>query len=240
VTAEKNEDTHHGPVFGDHATFIMGDGNGVGGRNDSVAPTRSGRWAQHGKVIVGLATVVGTVFTAAAFWVALKDPDSPKDDRSEAVAPPAETVTRRPASQQPTPDQPGWAAPVEAAAGTEFSDVVTVGFGTGYDLDGGTARKQYKQDADTDMSVTTYSLTSSARHSALHSDTSAGDESGAYDRCRTYRLSGQRTTPTALIYAGAQYCFTSSENHPGWFQVVNQLDNAFIIKIVIWSKTTDQ
>jgi hypothetical protein len=236
VTAGKNGNTHHGPVFGDHAMIIVGDGNGVGGRNDSAAPTHAERWGQHGRVIVGLATVVGTVFTAAAFWVALKDQEG---DKSQVVAPP-KTVTHQPAVQQPTPDQPGGAAAVEAAAGTEFSDVVTIDFGTGYDLDGGKARKQYKQDADTDMFVTSYSLTSSARHSALYSETRPGGESGAYDRCRTYRLSGQWTMPTALIYPGAQYCFTSSENHPGWFQVVSQDGNAFMIKVVIWSETAEQ
>ncbi|MEV6602117.1 hypothetical protein AB0M36_35485 [Actinoplanes sp. NPDC051346] len=241
MTAEKNGNTHHGPVFGDHATFIMGDGNGVGGRNDPAAPTRTGRWTQHGKTVVGLATVVGTAFTVAAFWVALKSQDSPKAETSKVVAPPATTAaTQQPPSPQPTSDPPGGIAPVEAAAGTEFSDVVTIDFGTGYDLDGGKARKQYKLDADTDMSVSSYSLSSSARHSAMHSDTSAGDESGAYGRCRTYRLSGRPTMPGALIYPGAQYCFTSSENHPGWFQVVNQRDNAFIIKVVIWSETADQ
>lgn len=114
----------------------MGDGNGVGGRNDSAAPTHAERWGQHGRVIVGLAT--------AAFWVALKDSEG---DKSQVVAPP-KTVTHQPAVQQLTSDQPGGAAAMEAAAGTEFSDVVTIDFGTGYDLDGGTA--------------------SSARHSASH------------------------------------------------------------------------
>ncbi|MEU4243472.1 hypothetical protein [Actinoplanes sp. NPDC026619] len=229
MTAQKNGNTHHGPVFGDHATFIVGDSNGVGGRNDPAAPARPGRWERHGKAIVGIATVVGTVFTVAAFWVALKDPDTPADDKSDAAPAPTRTVTR----------QPGGTTPVVAAAGAVFSDVVTADFGTGYDLDSGTARKQYKPDADTDMSVTSYSMTSSARHSAMFSDTSAGDESGAYDRCRTYRLSGGKTTPTALIYPAAQYCFTSSDNHPGWFQVVSQQDNAFMIKVVIWSETAE-
>lgn len=207
MTAEKNGNTHHGPVFGDHATFIVGDGNGVGGRNAPAAPARGGRWERHGKAIVGLATVIGTVFTVAAFWVALKTQDPPADQPAAAAAATAskpgnpQPATRRPASDQSVP--------------TVFSDVVTIDFGTGYDLDSGTARKQYKPDADTDLSVTTYSLSSSARHSAMSSDTSAGDENGAYDRCRTYRLSGRQTMPNALIYPGAQYCFTSSDDHPG-------------------------
>jgi len=153
VTAEKDRSTHHGPVFGDHVTFIVGDGNGVGGRNDPVAPKPTGGWERHGKAIVGVAK----------------------------------------------------------------------------------ARMQYKQDADTDMFVATAMLSSSAGHSAMHSDSGAGDETGAYDRCRRYRLSGKPTLPSALVYAGAQYCFTSSENHPGWFQVVNQLGASYLCKVVIWS-----
>jgi hypothetical protein len=240
VTADKSGTTHHGPVFGDHATFIVGDGNGVGGRNDSVVPRHARGWKQHGKAIVSIATVVGSVFTVAAFWVALKDRDSPQGETAKVSTPLSPTPADEPASGQPTPDQPGVTAAVREAAGTVFSDVVTVDFGLGYDLDSGKARKQYKQDADTDISVTSYSLSSSARHSAMYSDSGRGDETGAHDRCRTYRLSGQQTLPTALIYAGAQYCFTSSDNHPGWFQVVNQVDNAFIIKVVIWTTTDDQ
>jgi hypothetical protein len=231
VAAEKNGTTHHGPVFGDHATFIVGDANAVGGRNASPPAPRTGRWERHGKAIVGVATVVGTVVAVAAFWVTLKDQHTPNGDRTGVVVPPVTTATH-----QPAPGSTGGGAPVEKAAGTVFSDVVTVEFGTGYDLDSGKARKQYRPDADTDMSVTSYSLASSARHSAMYSDTSAGDESGAYDRCRTYRLSGRTSVPTALIYEAAQYCFTSSDNHPGWFQVVTKLDNAFLIKVVIWSE----
>lgn len=231
MTAEKNGTTHHGPVFGDHATFIVGDANGVGGRNAPAPVPRAGRWERPGKAVVGVATVVGTVVTVVAFWVTLKGQDSPKGDRAEAVAPPVTTATHQPAS---APADDG--VPVAKTAGTVFSDVVTAEFGIGYDLDSGKARKQYRPDADTDMTVTSYSLAPSARHSAMYSDTSAGDESGAYDRCRTYRLSGRTSTPTALIYPAAQYCFTSSDNHPGWFQVVSQVGNAFMIKVVIWSE----
>lgn len=240
MTAEKSGNTtHHGPVFGDHATFIYGDGNGVGGRNDPAAPPRTGRWARPGKIVVGVATVVGTIFTVLAFWAVLDDKD--------AEAPASGTGTKTGSRQEPLPQTtspdaeaaPDTEAAPEAAPGTVFDDVVTIDFGTGYDLDGGRPRELYRQDADTDLFVaSSYSLSSSARHSAMHSDTAAGDESGAYERCRRYRLSGGSTTPTALVYAGAQYCFTSSNNHPGWFQVVNQLDGAFLVKAVIWSGTT--
>lgn len=234
--AQKQAKDQASVSFGDHGTFIVGGHrHGVG---TAAGGARGRRW---GSLIVGAATVIGTVFTVGAFWVGLDGDDSGADGRRTpswlsapgtlvpaSVAPAATTTEPAPEATQ---------APAPAAAAV-FDDVVTLDQKTGVELDHGAAKKLYKQDGSADLYLDWgFILYSSARHSALYDDGGAGDETGARDRCATYRLAGKQTTAHQYIGGGnQQYCFTTSDGHPGWFQVINTLDTGgLIVKAVVWA-----
>ncbi|NJP34207.1 hypothetical protein [Micromonospora thermarum] len=128
--------------------------------------------------------------------------------------------------------------PAATAAGTVFSDVVQLDKKTGVDLDGGRAVRRYAQDATVDLYLDWgYILYSSARHSAMYDDSYQGPEEGADARCRTYREAERDTFPHKYIGGGnQQYCFTTSEGHPGWVQAVNTVgDGGLILKVTVWA-----
>lgn len=122
------------------------------------------------------------------------------------------------------------------AATVVFSDVVQLDKKTGVDVDGGRPVKRYAQDATVDLYLDWgYILYSSARHSAMYDDTYAGPEEGAGARCATYREARRTSAPHHYVGSGQQYCFTTSEGHPGWLQVVNQAgDGGALVKVTVW------
>jgi hypothetical protein len=119
---------------------------------------------------------------------------------------------------------------------TIFNDVVTIDKKTGVDVDGGIAKKLYRQDAVADLYLDWgYILYSSVRNSAIYDDSAAGDEAGAHARCRTYRLDGTKSVPHTYVGGNAQYCFTTSDGHPAWVQPVNEIgDGGLAAKVVVW------
>ncbi|SCG70398.1 hypothetical protein [Micromonospora rifamycinica] len=138
------------------------------------------------------------------------------------------STTSAPTSSAPTPTGP---------ATVLFSDVVQLGKKTGVELDRGRAERRNTQDADVDVYLDWgYILYSSARHSAMYDDSNKGPERDADARCRDYRESGQQSFAHHYIGGGnQQYCFTTSEGHPGWLQAVNTLDDGgLIIKVTVW------
>jgi hypothetical protein len=229
-----------GTIIGDHATVIVsgngvvgGSGNSTTGPSNPVAPDRVSARGGAGKVVIGVATVVGTVIAAMAFVMSLKDSPS-----AEGAAP------SNPSRPAVPPQSSGQLPSSNPADGIRkiFDDVVIlpdpVNASGGVDIDGGEVRKQLRMDADTDMSASSHIFTASVRNSALYSDTGSGDESGAYQRCHDYRSEGVKTQSLALASEGAQFCFTTSEGRPGWFQVVtsNDVDRSLMLKVVAWQK----
>ncbi|MEV4845179.1 hypothetical protein AB0K20_18445 [Micromonospora matsumotoense] len=167
------------------------------------------------------------------------------------AAPAAGTTATAPTTSAPPPTGPaptGPAATAPAATGPAatgpaapatvlFSDVVQLGKKTGVELDRGRAERRNTQDADVDVYLDWgYILYSSARHSAMYDDSNKGPEQDADARCRDYRESGQQSFAHHYIGGGnQQYCFTTSEGHPGWLQAVNTLDDGgLIIKVTVW------
>ncbi|GIE36840.1 hypothetical protein Ait01nite_098850 [Actinoplanes italicus] len=197
-----------------------------------------------------LSTVIGTVFTAGAFFIALPnflDGDTKPTPPTQAGA--LGTTTSATTSPVPSPTTTDAAAAAastgtgreEGAASDDppviFDDVVTLDSKTGVDLDGGTSKKLYKQTADADLYLDWgYILYTSARHSATYDDSYAGPQEGAYARCRTHRLASKDTAKHRFIGGGnQQYCFTTSSGHPGWVQSVNQIDDGgLLVKAVVW------
>jgi hypothetical protein len=250
--------------FGDHATFIVGGaGHGVGGLGvggnghphpekpgtPTAPPDTSSRPARSSRIVV-LSTVVGTVFTAGAFFIALPNflDDDKKASPTQAGAIAGATSAPGTASAPPTADAP--VAVPSAAAGREesaapddppliFDDVVTLDEKTGVDLDSGQGKRLYKQTADADLYLDWgYILYTSARHSATYDDSYNGPQEGAYGRCRTYRLAGKETAKSRFIGGGSQqYCFTTSAGNPAWVQAINQVnDGGLLVKVAVWRK----
>jgi hypothetical protein len=60
--------------------------------------------------------------------------------------------------------------------------------------------------------------------------------SNIYTRCQTYRQADKTSAPHYYIGGGnQQYCFTTSDGHPGWMQAVNEVgDGGLILKVDIW------
>jgi hypothetical protein len=261
--------------FGDHATFIVGGaGHGVGGLGvggqgfphpDAAGPPtgppshgpaadgpadRPGtpsRPSRNSRIVV-LSTVIGTVFTAGAFFIALP---SFLDDDKQTSATPAGSLGGATSTLSAAPSQTEAAAPVAArsagAGGEEsaapndppviFDDVVTLDSKTGVDLDGGQGKKLYKQTADADLYLDSgYILYTSARHSATYDDSYNGPQDGAYGRCQTYRLAAKQTEKSRFIGGGnQQYCFTTSAGNPAWVQAINQVDDGgLLVKVAVW------
>ncbi|MEU1689461.1 hypothetical protein [Micromonospora sp. NPDC005707] len=150
---------------------------------------------------------------------------------------PATTAAATPAGA-PNGSTPGGGtgAPAGTPAAVVFSDVVQLDQKTGVDVDEGRAVKRYAQDATVDLYLDWgYILYSSARHSALYDDTYAGPEEGADARCATYREARRTSAPHHYVGSGQQFCFTTSDGHPGWLQVVNQAgDGGAVIKLTVW------
>lgn len=159
--------------------------------------------------MVGPATVVGTVFTVAAFWVGQKDPPTKPN--------PAAAGDRR----------------------VVFADVVTLTAATGFDLDGGAAVKFETRETAVDLFLGDYDeLTSSTRNSGLINDSYRGDEPGAYERCRTYRRTGRATLAKDRMLTDyqQQYCFTTSDGRPAWLRTAGaSSDGGVIVKAVVWA-----
>ena len=133
------------------------------------------------------------------------------------AAPAAGPTATAPAATAPAATAPA-AGPGPAAPATVlFSDVVQLGKKTGVELDRGRAERRNTQDADVDVYLDWgYILYSSARHSAMYDDSNKGPEQDADARCRDYRESGQQSFAHHYIGGGnQQYCFTTSEGHPG-------------------------
>ncbi|WFE63333.1 hypothetical protein [Micromonospora sp. WMMD714] len=153
-----------------------------------------------------------------------------------SAPPPTGPTPTAPAPTSPAatdPDSSGPAAPATVL----FSDVVQLGKKTGVELDRGRAERRNTQDADVDVYLDWgYILYSSARHSAMYDDSNKGPEQDADARCRDYREAGQQSFAHHYIGGGnQQYCFTTSEGHPGWLQAVNTLeDGGLLIKVTVW------
>jgi hypothetical protein len=156
-------------------------------------------------------------------------------------APPASSGSIHPRAAASTgPTEPTGGNPpdgTDAAAPLIFSDVVQLDKDTGVDLDGGRADKLYQQDAKADLYLAWgYILYSSARHSAMYNDSSEGSETGVYGRCQTYRRPDKESAAHEYIGGGSQqYCFTTSDGHPGWLQAINAVgDGGLILKVDVW------
>ncbi|MEU7979079.1 hypothetical protein AB0B63_11185 [Micromonospora sp. NPDC049081] len=155
---------------------------------------------------------------------------------STTAAPAAGPTTTTPTTTAPAAATPAATAPASPAT-VLFSDVVQLGKKTGVELDRGRAERRNTQDADVDVYLDWgYILYSSARHSAMYDDSNKGPEQDADARCRDYREAGQQSFAHHYIGGGnQQYCFTTSEGHPGWLQAVNTLDDGgLIIKVTVW------
>ncbi|WP_167544559.1 hypothetical protein [Micromonospora chersina] len=166
-------------------------------------------------------------------------------DRRDAAPAAATTTPTGPTTAPAAPDPTaattpagatGAAASAGGAAPVVFSDVVQLDKKTGVDVDGGRPVKRYAQDATVDLYLDWgYILYSSARHSAMYDDTSAGPEEGAQARCATYREGRRTSAPHHYVGGGQQYCFTTSEGRPGWLQVVNQAgEGGALVKVTVW------
>ncbi|MET7965786.1 hypothetical protein [Micromonospora sp. NPDC005305] len=149
---------------------------------------------------------------------------------------PATTAAATPAGPTGAPSGSTPGRGTGASAAVIFSDVVQLDQKTGVDVDEGRAVKRYAQDATVDLYLDWgYILYSSARHSALYDDTYAGPEEGAAARCATYREARRTSAPHHYVGSGQQFCFTTSNGHPGWLQVVNQAgDGGAVIKLTVW------
>ncbi|MEU9824984.1 hypothetical protein [Micromonospora chersina] len=158
---------------------------------------------------------------------------TPPSGPTTAPAAPGPTAATTPAASTGALD----GSPTAGGAATVvFSDVVQLDKKTGVDVDGGRPVKRYAQDATVDLYLDWgYILYSSARHSAMYDDTYAGPEEGAAARCATYREARRTSAPHHYVGSGQQYCFTTSEGHPGWLQVVNQAgDGGALVKVTVW------
>ncbi|MCP3787491.1 hypothetical protein NLX85_29415 [Micromonospora sp. A3M-1-15] len=181
----------------------------------------------------GLAAVALLVLGVAG-WALDQDRSDPAPAAATTTTPAGPTTaTTTPAASTGAPDGSPAAG---GAAAVFFSDVVRLDKKTGVDVDGGRPVRRYAQDATVDLYLDWgYILYSSARHSAMYDDTYAGPEEGAAGRCATYREARRTSAPHHYVGGGQQYCFTTSEGHPGWLQVVNQAgDGGALVKVTVW------